>query len=100
MSFTHMLILGIIALIVIPPDKLPEFAREVARFINDLKRSTSGIWDDLKEDAMLKPDDLLKIKNITKPSPPPVVTPVSESTGHGPESVAPVAEEIEKKPNE
>lgn len=55
-----MIVLAIIALIVIPPDKLPDAARQLARFINDLKRNTSGIWDDLKKDAALKPEDLLK----------------------------------------
>lgn len=55
-----MLILIIIAVIVIPPDKLPEVARQFARFINDLKRNTGGIWDDIKRDAMLKPEDLFK----------------------------------------
>lgn len=60
MSFSHLLILAIVALVVIPPDKLPEFARQVARFLGDLRRSTSGIWDDLKQEAMFKPEDLLK----------------------------------------
>lgn len=46
-----MIILGIIALVVIPPEKLPEVARQLARFISDLRRSTAGIWDDLKQDA-------------------------------------------------
>lgn len=56
-----MIILGIIALVVIPPEKLPEVARQLARFINDLRRSTSGIWDDLKHDvkqnANIKPEN-------------------------------------------
>lgn len=69
MSFSHMLILAVIALIVIPPDKLPEVARQVARFLNDLKRSTGGVWDDLKREALLKPEDLLKY------NPPPVKPP-------------------------
>lgn len=60
MSFSHMILLAIIALIVIPPDKLPDAARQLARFINDLKRNTSGIWDDIKKDALLKPEDLKK----------------------------------------
>jgi sec-independent protein translocase protein TatB len=67
MSFSHMLILAIIALIVIPPDKLPEVAKQLARLYRDLKRSTSGIWDDLKEEAMLKPEDLMKLKNTIEP---------------------------------
>ncbi len=55
-----MILLAIIALIVIPPDKLPDAARQLARFINDLKRNTSGIWDGIKQDALLKPEDLAK----------------------------------------
>jgi sec-independent protein translocase protein TatB len=57
MSFSHMLILAIIALIVIPPEKLPEVAKQLARLYRDLKRSTSGLWDDLKEEAMQKPEN-------------------------------------------
>ena len=53
-----MIILAIIALIVIPPEKLPEVAKQLAIFLNDLKRSTSGILNDIKRDAMLKPEDL------------------------------------------
>lgn len=55
-----MVILALVAIIVIPPDKLPEVARQVARFFNDIRRSTSGVWDDIKKDAMLKPEDLMK----------------------------------------
>lgn len=53
-----MVLLAIIALIVIPPEKLPDFARQLARFLNDVRRSTTGLWDDLKNDAALKPEDL------------------------------------------
>lgn len=67
MSMSHILILIIIAVIVVPPDKLPDFARQIARFVNDLRRSTSGVWDDIKKDAMLKPEDLLKRDNVTAP---------------------------------
>ena len=66
MSMSHIIILVIIAVIVVPPDKLPDFARQIARFINDLRRSTTGVWDDIKKDAMLKPEDLIKPENINK----------------------------------
>lgn len=78
MSFSHMLILAVIALIVIPPDKLPEVARQLARFLNDLKNSTGGLWDDLKRDALLKPEDLMKYNPPKKNTPPP---PPSETPG-------------------
>ncbi len=59
MSFSHLLILGIIAVIVIPPDKLPEVARQVARFLGELRRMSSGIFDDLQKDPgpKLTPED-------------------------------------------
>lgn len=67
-----MIILALVAIIVIPPEKLPEVARNVARFLNDIRRSTSGVWDDIKKDAMLKPEDLMKPAN--KPFNPPTMT--------------------------
>jgi sec-independent protein translocase protein TatB len=58
-----MIILGIIALIVIPPEKLPEVARQVARFISELKNSADQIMGELKQEAIFKPDDIID-KNI------------------------------------
>ena len=60
MSFSHILILIIIAVIVIPSEKLPEVARQVARFFNDIRRTTGGLWQDIKNEAAFKPEDLLK----------------------------------------
>lgn len=60
MSFSHLLILGIIAVIVIPPEKLPEVARQFARFLGEMRRMTSGVFDDLKQDVVLRPEDMLK----------------------------------------
>jgi sec-independent protein translocase protein TatB len=60
MSISHLVILGIILIIVIPPEKLPEVMRNIGRVFNDLRRSTVGVWDDIKKDAELKPSDLLK----------------------------------------
>jgi sec-independent protein translocase protein TatB len=58
-----MLILGVVALLVIPPDQLPQLARQLAKLIFDLKRSTAGIFDELRQDAAFKPEDILD-KNI------------------------------------
>jgi sec-independent protein translocase protein TatB len=60
MSFSHLLILGIIAVIVIPPEKLPEVARQVAKFLGEMRRMTSGVFDDLRKDVVLTPEDMLK----------------------------------------
>ena len=75
---SHIFILIIIAVIVVPPEKLPDFARQIARFINDLRRSTTGVWDDIKKDAMVKPEDLLKHQTTVTAEPqaePPLETP-------------------------
>lgn len=62
MSFSHLVILGIILIIVIPPEKLPEVMRNIGRMFNDLRRSTSGVFDELKKEAEIRPSDLMKYK--------------------------------------
>ena len=81
MSFSHLVILGIILIVVIPPEKLPEVMRNIGRMFNDLRRSTSGVWDDLKKEAEIRPSDLMKYKPQQPPQQsaeqaPPVVPPV------------------------
>ena len=68
MSLSHLIILGVIALIVIPPDKLPELARQLAKFIYELKRSADQIMGEIKQEAYIKPDSILdqKIKDLHK----------------------------------
>jgi Sec-independent protein translocase protein TatA len=64
MSISHLIILGIIILIAVPPEKLPEIMRNIGRLIGDLKRQTNGIFSeistDLKKDIKLTPQDMLK----------------------------------------
>lgn len=78
MSFSHLVILGIILIIVIPPEKLPEVMRNIGRMFNDLRRSTAGVFDELKREAEFKPSDLLK----TQPPP-------QQAQGQQPQPVAP-----------
>ncbi len=103
-----MIILALIALVVIPPEKLPEFAKQIARLFNDIRRSTTGVWDDLKQEAMLKPEDLMKYKAPEEKTSP--IAPVRDP--QGPQPVDPNAtpnantnaetreDQSEKKPNE
>jgi sec-independent protein translocase protein TatB len=74
MSLSHLIILGIVMLVVIPPEKLPEIMRNIGRFVNDLKRQTNGIFTevnkeftdikkDLTPEIRLTPSDMLKKLN-------------------------------------
>lgn len=65
----EILVLAVLGLILIGPDQLPELARTIGRFINDLKRSTEGLTDDLKKQARADIDfDILgSTKNSAKP---------------------------------
>ncbi len=65
MSLSHMIILAIIILIVVPPEQLPEVMRKAGSLFNDIRRQTSGIWDDLKKDAIFKPEEILKPADFT-----------------------------------
>jgi sec-independent protein translocase protein TatB len=62
MSMGELFFIGIIVLLVVPPEKLPGLAREAARFLNEIRRSTSGIWDELKKDVPNPMEDLRKQK--------------------------------------
>ncbi len=94
MSLSHLIILGIIMLIVIPPEKLPEIMRNLGRFVNDLKRQTNGIFTEIKKDLTpdirLTPADMLKklndknetVKNVTVTSDDATKTDVPAKTDH------------------
>lgn len=74
MSLSHIIILGIVILLVVPPEKLPELMRTLGRLINDIKRQTNGLFSEVKNefqdvrkditaDIKLTPDDMLKKLN-------------------------------------
>lgn len=48
LSFTHLLVLLVLALIFIGPEQLPEVARTIGRLLNELKRTTSVLAEDMK----------------------------------------------------
>lgn len=60
LSLGEVLILAAIALIVIGPEDLPKLARQIGRFVNDIKRSTQSFTEDLKEQAKFDPQEFLK----------------------------------------
>lgn len=45
LGFSELILLGIIALIFIGPQQLPEVARSIGRLLNELKRATNDFQD-------------------------------------------------------
>jgi sec-independent protein translocase protein TatB len=48
LGITEIIFLAVLALIVIGPKQLPEMARTIGRFLNELKRSTESLKEDMK----------------------------------------------------
>jgi Tat protein translocase TatB subunit len=49
LSFTHIMVVLIVALIVLGPDKLPDAARSIAKVIRELRRMSTGLKDEVRE---------------------------------------------------
>lgn len=100
LSFGEILVLGVMALILIGPKQLPEVARNIGRFMNDLKRATEGLTADLKKQAKVEFD---LNDRPAPPQVPPAARPVPsvENKEHPAASesafAAPVAPAAEKK---
>ncbi len=55
LSLPEILFLAVLALVVIGPKQLPEVARTLGRFLNELKRSTSTFQQELKGHVRVEP---------------------------------------------
>tara|TARA_B110001454_G_scaffold219198_1_gene251571 strand:+ start:149237 stop:149704 length:468 start_codon:yes stop_codon:yes gene_type:complete len=56
LGMSELILLGVLALILIGPKQLPEVARTLGRFLNDLKRSADGLTEDIKKQARVDLD--------------------------------------------
>lgn len=79
LSFAHMILLAAIALIVIGPKQLPEVARTLGRFLNELKRVTGDVAKTITDARDFTNDAIYKQNTEDTP-------PTSAATGHGPEA--------------
>ena len=59
MGFTEMMLIGIVALIVIGPEKLPGVARTAGKYFGRLKRFVSTVKSDVEQE--LRADELRDI---------------------------------------
>lgn len=88
----EILVIGILALIVLGPDKLPEAARKVGQVISELRKVSSGFQAELR-DALHEPVDVTSTRSPTpKATPAPVPDPdagVPDGSAIDPGDVAP-----------
>lgn len=92
LSLSELLFLGVLALLVIGPKQLPELARTLGRFLNDLKRSTEGLTDDLKNQTRIDFDLTAPRRRRPTEEPPAEAAPVDPQ----PEGTAPIADSSDK----
>lgn len=58
LGMSEIIFLAILALVVVGPKELPQLARTLGRFLNELKRSSNILTDEIKEQARLDRFDL------------------------------------------
>lgn len=66
LGFWELVLLGIIALLVVGPDQLPHLARNLARFINELKRSTDDFKRELNTEEFISNSQVEENKEKAK----------------------------------
>ncbi|MBP1687586.1 MAG: twin-arginine translocation protein tatb [Deltaproteobacteria bacterium] len=88
----ELLVIFIVALIVLGPERLPEVARMLGRAMAELRRATSGLTDELHNaKIMLEEQTQAAMRERTKPKfpeVPPTPRPPSSLTDFGPEAPA------------
>jgi len=66
LGLSEILFLGLLALLLIGPKELPEVARNIARFINQMKRASSGLLDELKSSQKDLVNQALELPPVKK----------------------------------
>lgn len=79
LGMSEIIVLGIMALIFIGPKELPEIARTLGRFLNELKRSSDVLTDEIKQQVRVD----LNNSNVPLPPPSPESHPTVVESDHG-----------------
>ncbi|HEV2441406.1 MAG TPA: Sec-independent protein translocase protein TatB [Steroidobacteraceae bacterium] len=92
-GFSEILVIFILALIVLGPEKLPRVVREVGRWVGRARAMARQFQEQLEEEVdadrsrTTRPEPVRPVGGVPPASPPPVT---SEPTGEGPEHTEPV----------
>jgi Sec-independent protein translocase protein TatA len=71
LSFPEILLLAALGLILLGPEQLPDLARSIGKFLNELKRTRDGFSDEIRKSG-LHPSSFLDELDKEKPKVPPV----------------------------
>lgn len=66
LGFWEVVILGILALVVIGPEQLPDFAKSVAKFLNEIKRTTSDLKNAFEEEKDIFKENIDQLQQLKK----------------------------------
>jgi Tat protein translocase TatB subunit len=58
LGFTELLFIGLLALLLIGPEELPQVARMIGRFMNDIKRGSDSFKEELHQSARKLQDEI------------------------------------------
>jgi sec-independent protein translocase protein TatB len=89
-SFTELLVIAIVGLIVIGPERLPEVARTIGKYVGRMRRFVSKVREDIDReirqeelrDVLKRSADLDDVKNIINDSRYTIEDEVSEAKSH------------------
>jgi len=89
MSFTELLIIGLLAMFLFGPDQMPEVAKTLGKQLKDLKKITDGLKDQVQRELL---DTERSIDQaIRAPDVPPVASAAMAATGSPVRPVQPAA---------
>ena len=87
MSFSETIFLFFLALIIFGPKKLPEIARQVAKYMNEFKRASNEFKAQIEQE--ISQLEIEKKQQVLPPSPAPAYTTSRTLTSSQPEPAAP-----------
>lgn len=102
----ELLVIFIVALVVLGPERIPEVARALGKALAELRKATGGLTGEFREFQDLFQQESNAIRRSTVPRPRPPMPPQPETVGAAPApntapapSAAPAAEAAPQPPN-
>ncbi len=78
LSFSEIVIIAILALVILGPDRLPEAAKTIGKTLKDFKKTTDGLKDQLETEIYQAEKSMKKL--VDAPEVPPVASAAMSAT--------------------